>query len=216
MQSICTVAPVKYTEMELYDFARLDGSLELMDSKGRRQSGLHVSGLVKAAYKGTFHNEPKSIEGAQPFIRQTMGFLWERAIEHAFTEYMQAARKQKLYQAALECALPDGRIVRGTPDGIMDGAIEEYKATWRSKRKWSEDPEAEFWMWFAQTKAYCHMGGYSVARFFVFWVNGDYSYKTGRGPQVTTCEIEFTADELEDNWRMLTAYAGQAKEEVHE
>lgn len=207
---------MKYSNLELYDFKRLDGSLESMDSKGRRPSGLHVSGLVRAAFKNLFATEKKAIEGEQEFVRSMAGFLWERAMEYAFTEYMQAERKPKLYQSLVEKALPDGRIVTGTPDGVRDDCIEEYKATWRSMRKWSEDPEREFWMWMAQVKAYCYMTGLKKARFFIFWVNGDYSYKTGRGPQVTTCEMEFTDDELQENWDMLIAHAGSAKEEKHE
>lgn len=204
---------MKYTNLKLYDFERLDGSLESFDSKGRRPSGLHVSGLVKAAFKNLFNTEPKAIEGEQPWVRAMAGFLWERAIEYAFTEYMQQERRIVNKQDSCSLVMEDGRIVTGTPDGLVGEYVEEYKATWRSMRKWSEDPEREFWMWVAQVKAYCYMTGRTKARFFIFWVNGDYSYKTGRGPQVTTCEMEFTVEELEDNWRMLVACAGTAKEE---
>lgn len=201
---------MKYTDLKLYDFSRFDGNLDNFDSKGRRQSGLHVSGLVKAAFKNIFKKEFEPIEGEQPFVRTMAGFLWERMLEFAFTEYMQKDRRVLDKQTQLE---KDG--VHGTPDGINGDYIEEYKATWRSMRKWGEDPEREFWMWVAQVKAYCYMAGKTKARFFVFWVNGDYSYKTARGPQVTTCELEFTQEELEDNWRTLLAHAGDAKEEKH-
>lgn len=206
---------MKYTNLELYDFKRFDGALEEFDAKGRRPSGLHVSGLVRAAYKNLKGTEPKAIEGEQPWVRALAGFLWERALEYAFTEYMQKERGTADKQTSCQYMLGDGRAVTGTPDGINGEYIEEYKATWRSMRKWSEDPEAEFWMWLAQVKAYCFMTGRTKARFFIFWVNGDYSYKTGRGPQVTTCEMEFTEEELLDNWRMLLAHANVAKEEVH-
>ena len=206
---------MKYTDLKLYDFSRLDGALEQMDAKGRRPSGLHVSGMVKSAFKALFAQESKPIEGEQPFVRALAGFLWERALEHAFTEYMQVDRGIVNKQDFVQLTLPDGRIVTGTPDGLKDDVVEEYKATWRSMRKWSEHPEEEFWMWVAQVKAYCHMTARTKARFFVFWVNGDYSYKSGRGPQVTTCEMEFTPEEIEDNWRILLAHSGGAKEEVH-
>lgn len=207
---------VKYTDLKLYDFSRFDGNLEDFDSKGRRPSGLHVSGLVRAAYKNLKGTESKAIEGEQPFVRAAAGFMWERALEYAFTEYMQKDRRIEVdKQGGVSKEIPDGRMVTGTPDGVNGEYIEEYKCTWRSMRKWSEDPEAEFWMWLAQVKAYCFMTGRCKARFFIFWVNGDYSYKTGRGPQVTTCEMEFTEDELVDNWQILLAHADQAKEEKH-
>lgn len=201
---------MKYTGLKLYDFQELNGDLQ---PKGKgRSSGMHVSGLVKAAYIEQFKKTPGPIEGEQPFVRSTMGFIWERALEFAFKEYMQAERKFVIKGRTVEL---DGVI--GSLDGInvKDGCVEEYKCTWRSMRKWSDDPEAEFWMWLAQVKAYCHMTNHTRVRFFIFWVNGDYSYKTGRGPQVTTCEMEFTKEELEDNWRMLLAHMNIAKEEEH-
>lgn len=199
---------MKKTDLKLYDFSRLDADLNSFDQKGRRQSGLHVSGLVRAAFKNLKNTEPKPIEGEQPFVRTMAGFLWERSLENAFTEYMGQDRKGIVKQ---EGYVKDD--VHGTPDGVADDAIEEYKCTWRSMKKWEQDPEENFWMWFAQVKAYCYMAGKNKARFFIFWVNGDYSYKTARGPQVTTAEFEFTNEELEDNWRVLLAHKDLAIKE---
>ena len=84
---------MKYTDLKLYDFSRFDGNLEAFDAKGRRPSGLHVSGLVRAAYKNLKGTESKAIEGEQPFVRAAAGFMWERALEYAFTEYMQKDRR---------------------------------------------------------------------------------------------------------------------------
>lgn len=199
------------TKLELYDFQKYDASFQAMGT-GRR-SGLHVSGLVKAAVKSITGEAPKAIEGEQDGVRATMGFLWERALEYAFKEYMGAERKgiKKQVHAELEGVL-------GTPDGVhlKDGVLEEYKCTWRSLRRWNEDPEANFLYWFMQVKGYLHMLGLTKVRFFIFWVNGDYTYKPGRGPQVTTQEFEFSTEELEDNWALLMAHAPKAEEEVHE
>ena len=76
------------TKLELYDFKKYDANFQEM-GKGRR-SGLHVSGLVKAAVASITGNTPKAIEGEQDGVRAMAGFLWERALEHAFTEYMGA------------------------------------------------------------------------------------------------------------------------------
>ena len=94
--------------------------------------------------------------------------------------------------------------------------LEEYKCTWRSLRRWNEDPEENFLYWFMQVKAYLQMLKLTKVRFFIFWVNGDYTYKPGRGPQVTTQEFEFTKEELEDNWATLMAHALNATREAHE
>jgi len=199
------------TKLELYNFKTYDASLQPM-GYGRR-IGLHVSGLVKAAVTAITGETPKAIEGEQENVRSTMGFLWERALEYAFKEYMQVERKGIKKQISAEL---DGVI--GTPDGlsVKDNVLEEYKCTWRSMRRWNEDPEGNFLYWFMQVKGYLHMLGLTRVRFFIFWVNGDYTYKPGRGPQVTTQEFSFTQGELEDNWALLMAHKPKAKEEVHE
>ena len=199
------------TKLELYDFKKYDANFQEM-GKGRR-SGLHVSGLVKAAVASITGNTPKAIEGEQDGVRAMAGFLWERALEHAFTEYMGAERNSIQKQVHVEL---EG--VQGTPDGlsVKDGVLEEYKCTWRSLRRWNEDPEENFLYWFMQVKAYLQMLKLTKVRFFIFWVNGDYTYKPGRGPQVTTQEFEFTKEELEDNWATLMAHALNATREAHE
>lgn len=202
---------MKTTKLELYDFKQYDGDLNPMGTG--RSSGLHLSSLVKAAVQEITGKEMKAIEGEQEGIRAQMGFLWERALEYAFKEYMNAERKGIKKQLKVEL---EG--VKGSPDGlsIKDNVLEEYKCTWRSLRRWNEDPEESFLYWFMQVKGYLHMLGLKRVRFFIFWVNGDYTYKPGRGPQVTTQEFEFTEEELQDNWALLMAQRGKAKEEVHE
>lgn len=199
------------TKLELYDFKQYDGDLNPMGTG--RSSGLHLSSLVKAAVQEITGKEMKSIEGEQEGIRAQMGFLWERALEYAFREYMGAERKGIKKQLKVEL---DG--VKGSPDGlsIKDNVLEEYKCTWRSMRRWNEDPEENFLYWFMQVKGYLHMLGLKRVRFFIFWVNGDYTYKPGKGPQVTTQEFEFTQEELEDNWALLIAQRGKVAEEKHD
>ena len=201
---------MKTDKLELYNFEQYDASLKKMGT-GRR-SGLHLSALVKAAVQADTGKKLESIEGEQDGVRRMMGFLWERALEYAFTEYMEAERKTVRKQVHAEF---DG--VLGTPDGIhlKDNVLEEYKCTWRSMRRWNEDPEENFQYWFMQVKGYLHMLGLKRVRFFIFWVNGDYTYKKGGGPQVTTQEFEFTDDELSDNWDLLIAQRTKVQEEVH-
>jgi hypothetical protein len=197
------------TKLELYDFSKYDASLTPMGTG--RAAGLHLSALVKAAVQEITGKELKSIEGEQDGVRAMTGFLWERALEYAFKEYMQAERKGIKKQLKVEL---EG--VHGSPDGlsVKDNILEEYKCTWRSMKRWNEDPEGNFLYWFMQVKGYLHMLGLTKVRFFIFWVNGDYTYKPGRGPQVTTQEFEFTKEELDDNWKLLIAHAGNAKREV--
>lgn len=197
-------------ELALYDFTKMDASLQPIGTG--RSSGLHLSGLVKSAVFRRTGKESKAIEGEQDAVRMQAGFLWERAMEYAFTEYMQAERKtiKKQVKVTLD-------EVTGSPDGVCtkDNVLEEYKLTWRSMKRWNESPEENFLNWFMQVKGYLWMLGLTKVRFFIFWVNGDYTYKPGRGPQVTTQEFEFTQEELQENWQELMAQKPHTKEEVH-
>lgn len=192
-------------DVQLYNFTTLDASYN-RTGRGRR-SGLHVSGLVKAVLEA----KGKKLEAPsnwQDNVAMQTGFLWENALEWAFKEYMGKERKVKK-QLAVEL---DG--VHGTPDGLDGNVLEEYKVTWKSLKKWNEDPEENFDYWFMQVKAYLHMLGLNTVRFFVFFVNGDYKWDKGVGPRIVrTAEFTFTDAELEDNWTMLMAHRPKAKEE---
>ncbi len=192
-------------DVQLYNFTPLDATYTRTGHG--RVSGVHVSGLVRAVLEA----QGKALEsppGEQEYVRMQAGFLWENALEWAFKEYMGIERKVKK-QLAVE---KDG--VHGTPDGLDGDVLEEYKCTWKSLKKWNEDPEENFDYWFMQVKAYLHMLGKNTVRFFVFFVNGDYKWDKGVGPRIVrTTEFTFTDAELEDNWAMLLAHRPKAKEE---
>lgn len=193
------------TDVELYDFKTLDANYE---RTGRgRMSGVHVSGLIKAVLKAR-GIEMQAPDNWQENVAMQTGFLWENALEWAFKEYMGIERKVK---KQLRCE-KDG--VHGTPDGVNGDVLEEYKVTWKSLRKWQEDPEEHFDYWFMQVKAYLYMLGLNKVRFFIFFVNGDYKWDKGLGPRIVrTTEFTFTDGELADNWAMLMAHRPKAKEE---
>lgn len=197
------------TRLQLYDFTPMDASYVPIGKGQGRKSGVHVSGLIKAYFKAQGEPEPKSPESWQTDIGRQAGFLWENAMEFAFKEYMAKDRSAVIKQLRTET---DG--VHGTPDGLDGDVLEEYKCTWKSLRKWEEDPEANFQYWFMQVKAYLYMLDLRKVRFFIFFVNGDYKWDKGLGPRIVrTEEFEFTKEELEDNWLKLMAHRKEAKHE---
>ncbi len=194
-----------------------------------RPEGLHLSTVIKAM-KEAAGEKVTGIAGEDPAVRPLSGFLWERAVEqvyagvphsiafeNAWREYMLVAKipvDRGEVQTQIRTQM-NGILM--TPDGLDadNRRLESYKATWRSMRKWDEDPEEHFWPWLKSEMAYIHSlneearfePGIRVCRFFILWMNGDYSYRPGKGPQATFTDVEFEEAELETNWKQVLRYA---------
>lgn len=192
--------------LTLFDFTPRSGALQPMGLG--RPAGVHLGEIVRAMkeYAG---EKVDSVEGEQEWFRAQVGFLWERALEYAFKEYMGVERAGVEHQIELEV---DG--IHMTPDGFdpQPEDLEEYKATWRTARKWNEDPEL-FWSWLVQVKGYLH--GLSVrdgvprrrARFYILFVNGDYKRGSGALPMgIYTERLTFTDEEVKENWANVLRY----------
>jgi hypothetical protein len=80
--------------------------------------------------------------------------------------------------------------------------LHEIKATYKST-KTVGDLETQ-WMWLAQTKAYCKGLGTRIAFVHVLFLCGDYKYPIT--PQLKCWRVEYTQEEIDDNWELLTDY----------
>jgi len=220
---------VIFTDLKLFDIVLHDASLRPMGTD--RAPGMHVSHIVRKM-KEAAGEKVTGVEGEQAELRPQIGFLWELALEHVWKEY---ARVVRPVSHQLNLKLND---VSGTPDGFDDGSgwaelrdedlmgdhltlagirsdvpcIEEYKFTWRSLRKWQEDPRQHFWSWIVQGMAYLKMLSELLGlpvrrlRYFIFWAGGDYRYGLGHGPQPTVTDIDVTDEEVEENWQSMMRY----------
>lgn len=65
-------------------------------------------------------------------------------------------------------------------------------------------PLTSQWMWLAQTKGYCRGAGTRFVDLHVLFVCGDYSYP--QRPIPYRYSIEFTQQEIDDNWELMTQY----------
>jgi len=181
-----------------------------------RPGGLHLSDITREMRKAA--KLPQGIEGEQDGIRMQLGFIWEHAVElvlqgvpfdaalaHSYKRYMLQARGHVVKQVQTSL---DG--VEMTPDAFdcESGLIESYKLTWKSKKKAISKDEFQenFWPWLVAEKAYCLAWGVDTTRFFIGWVNGDYSYKPGGGPQLDIYDCVYTEDELKANWGAVMQY----------
>lgn len=156
-----------------------------------RSPGIHVSSVIKhmrtvMGSTGGWPDEELNNAGQ-------IGRIWE----HVLARELAAAGlggQHVVRPGEIEC---EGII--GSPDGVdcADEAIVEYKATWKSARK----PIFEIAPWYKwQVLAYCYMLGWTRARLYVLYVNGDYAPPM---PSVKGWQIEFTNGEVRENWNMI-------------
>lgn len=203
-----------------------------------RVDGLHLSQIIYAMREAA-GLPTGGIAGEDQALRPLLGFLWERVVSLVwmgvpYRDALEAAWKE--YMSAVSTGPPDRgaqietqlRLSRDnvlmTPDGFDGTRLESYKLTWKSMRKWEEMPvgvdfdimQAEhFWPWIRSEMAYLGAMNESsstkilTVRFFIFWINGDYSRKIGRGAQATFTDLSFSLKELDANWSLLLKWRAE-------
>lgn len=182
-----------------------------------REKGLHLSDITKwlRIRRG---KTVGGIPGEQDGLRMYSGFMWERALELGFKALqicrLGVARQLKVALDGIHCS-PDGLDTSVTPF-----VLEEYKLTWRSIGQVNklvaagvplgEALSEHYWEWVeVQIPAYlCALRAntgmeLTEARLYVFFVNGDYSHKPGRGPQIVVVSLRYTPEELASTWEMI-------------
>ncbi len=177
--------------------------LDLLKSDIERSPGLHMS----AIYNDLFQDlEPKRFTrgGTPDPVRMAAGFCLEEMLEEGL--------KRRHAERPGEFLTSEG--IAYSPDLIIfNGSMRlgEIKLTWMSSK---EVPRCaantfppKFDKWLTQMKAYCHHLETNHARLLAFFVNGDYRFGKGSGPEMLAWDLEFSARELRDNWSMLLNHA---------
>lgn len=173
---------------------------EIGQSTGPRTRGegvVHVSDLYKILMQRL---QPKRFNNDKPMDLQRVqvGLLFESMLEEAL------ARRFALHRPG-ELISVEGIYM--SPDGVnlTLAAGEEYKATYMSSRHGLTDeygePTDQFVHWFVQMKGYAKWLGVTRYILRVLFLAGDYTYPIG--PQFKSWEIEFTQEEIDENWSML-------------
>lgn len=173
-----------------------------------REPGLHLSEIIQdlamtlypKKYTARFDSLPEDKQ-AEIRLRMELGFIWEDALAIAFGSGF-APRYDNVER--------DG--IWMNPDGvdIMDGVLYEYKCTSTLSNKSPVDNQ--LWMW--QVKAYCWAFGITTARMYILHIDGDGKYP--KHPVWAPWEIEFTLQELEENWMIITNHAKVMQERITE
>lgn len=173
--------------MELTDLGEV---FPILGSGLPRTAGLHLTDIIRyvqdtiSPYTGKgFDNPPLTME---------MGFIWEDAL--SFIEGKRLGKRLSDLQY-------DGIYMN--PDGLgydpLDGkspVIEEYKCTWKSMK----NPPTHNPRWLMQVKGYCKPFHIRIVVMYVLYINGDYR---GSGPRGWKYRIEFTHEEIEENWKVI-------------
>lgn len=177
--------------------AALDESIETLtfEASPHRTPGLHLSQIIKSICIEMDPKRFKHQDGPLPWDRFEAGFSFERVLEMAF----QSRRDGIFRPGEIE---RDGIIC--SPDGIdpTDWRLEEFKFTWMSSYDAPEHAKFRHWLW--QMQAYCYVLGTTRSRLRAFFVNGNYR---GHQPEYRVWNIDFTEEELDQNWRMLKKHA---------
>ena len=166
---------------------------DLVDTpESTRSPGLHLSAIISDLMMDL---DPKKYGGEMDWNRVESGVTFERLLEKALiSRNPLLIRPGEFSKDGIACS----------PDGLnrLDGSIVEYKFTWKSSRYPITDDR--FWAWLVQIKGYCYVLGTTRATLYVLFVNGNY---TNFSPILKPWALEFTPEELSDNWAMLVNHA---------
>lgn len=189
---------------------------------------LHLSDIYKRLM---IRLQPKRFKPG-PFVMNNhveIGILFESILEEALARKFSTVRPGELVLPMSSLCPTCGCVLTAdvymSPDGVNPAlcAGEEYKATFMSCRHGLIDeydqPLAKFEHWFFQMKGYAKALDILEFLIRVLFVNGNYN-RSGKlkdgsddkdsGPTFKTYRIEFTEEEVEENWQML---ANVAREE---
>lgn len=171
----------------------VEHDLQLAVSSIPRSPGLHMSDIYGSLYKELEPNRFK--DGPMDLLKLEAGLTLEAIFEEGL--------KRRLIERPGEFTTEEGIIY--TPDLLIFNHVTrlgEIKLTWMSMHQGIE--HQKFDKWFCQMKSYCYHLQTPYARLYAFFVNGNYRPST---PAIRAWDIEFTAQELRDNWACLINHA---------
>lgn len=135
-------------------------------------------------------------------LRMSIGLAWEQWYISQIAEI--SGQPGEMHVDGIYMT-PDGESIDVllTPSGPQHIiTCHEVKATYKST-KTVGDLTGQ-WMWLAQTKGYCMGMGTRIAYLHVLFLCGDYKYPIT--PQLHRWRIEYTQEELEENWTLMQDY----------
>lgn len=187
----------------------------LPDTSAGRSKGVHVSSIIRCIAGDTGILAAEYCEdlglvdvrdmtkiGSVSLLRIHAGFAWERYYIPLLPGVRDHASELEVDGVFMS---PDGDeietiVVQGRKTNTV--IVHEVKATYKSTR--TVGILKDQFMWMSQIKAYCKAYGTTRAVLHVLFWCGDYSRPIG--PMLKRYHIQFTQEEIDDNWSLLTEY----------
>ena len=160
-----------------------------------RAEGLHLSDIIRLIMVDA-GMAPKAGGGFDDLeLAAEIGLLWEDVLSAAMRDKY-AIRPPQICADGIWMS-PDG--IAADPWSKYPLVVEEYKATWLSSNKCP----TSVYKYMAQVKSYCRALGTECTVMRIFHIMGNYR---GSGPLYKVARIEFTQQELDENWALILRY----------
>lgn len=179
-----------------------------------RSIGLHLGTVIRDLAKRTGRGKkygddttPEDFNRRRSYFEA--GFAWEMVMEAGFKMRQWPGFDGWSVGIRQPEMLKDGIYCTGDLVLLPDYRYAEMKWTTRSAKR-VEELEEDFWDWFVQIKANCHVHDTNLGALFVMFAAGNYKPPT---PDPRAWKIEFSQNELLDNWNMLTNHAATMRRE---
>ena len=169
----------------------------LLTDDPQRPKGLHVSQIINDLLQVIDPKRYGQIE--LPVLKITAGLALEQQIEKLLASKMPGGFRPDPIQK-------DG--VWMSPDNVAPEPwrIREFKLSWYSMKTKPCPDHDVYWGWRVQMMAYCWALETQISELWVFFVNGEYPVGVP-SPQLQTMVIDWSLQELEENWWMLINHA---------
>jgi hypothetical protein len=162
-----------------------------------RTPGIHLTAITKDMLLTSGINRAGRSQMSQQEQHLTFekGFLWERIIEAALQAQMEVDMEASPYDLIRPGEVQMDGIYM-TPDAIniRRNCVEEWKSTAMRSANFDIPTRRIEWLW--QAGAYARYFGMTKATFRV-WHHAEMP------PVVTQFDVEWTPQEIEDNWRRI-------------
>lgn len=182
-----------------------------------RSAGVHLSSIIRciATEAGILKPEwaeelslvdARTITDPVAILRISMGLAWEQYyIPTILTPSMGVTDHPGEHYVDGVYMTPDGEsldvIITDTPTGLTK-FVHEVKFTYKSTNTVADLKKQ--WMWKAQLMGYCKALETRHAILHVLFACGDYIFPLK--PALKCWRVEFTPEEIEEGWGMMTTY----------
>lgn len=206
--------------------------LPVPQSRAPRTPGIHVSSVIRnlGILNGALKLEEAAVlslvevgsqqewwDGLKPGdqLRIAMGLAWEEWYIPQLAVFGVVDHPGEMELDGIYLT-HDGEsldlFVTETDENLYLLAVHEVKLTYKS-RKTVGDFSTQ-WLWTTQIKAYCKAKGTNIAFIHVTYACGDYSYPIT--PMRDVWRIEFSQEELDETWEIITGYVRHHQQQERE